>query len=99
VKEILDETNRFSKEKIMQHMPLQERSIWANWMDVTIEELKAFLGVILNMDMIVKYDLKNYFSEVNSLSEHPAAFTITYYIYIYKQSHATTCGVTAPCRS
>jgi hypothetical protein len=59
VNEIIDKTNRFSKEKIMQHTALQKRSIWVNWTDVTVEELKAFLGVILNVGMNVKSDLKD----------------------------------------
>jgi hypothetical protein len=70
VKEILDKTNRFSKEKIMQHMPLQKRSILANWADVTMEELKAFLGVLLNMRTNVNTDLKDYFSK-DWLDRHP----------------------------
>jgi hypothetical protein len=69
-KEILNETNGFSKDKIMQHRPLQKRSIWVNWMDDTMEELTAFLGFILYMGMDVKSDLKDYFS-VDWLDRQP----------------------------
>lgn len=52
--------------------PLQQVSIWHTWVDVS--EMKAFLGVILNMDHIMglhpKPELVDYFSD-DSLTKMP----------------------------
>ena len=61
--EITTETNRFAAEKIQKQTPLRKRSMWVSWSDVTLVEMKAFLGVILNMAMHEKPDLQSYFSE------------------------------------
>lgn len=61
--EITTETNRFAAEKIQKQTPLRKRSMWVSWSDVTLEEMKAFLGVTLNMAMHEKPDLQSYFSE------------------------------------
>ena len=37
--------------------------MWHTWVDVTRDELKAFLGVIINMAMNLKTQLLVYFSE------------------------------------
>ena len=41
---------------------LGKRLIWRTWKDTTLEEMKAFLGVVLNMGMNPKCSMKEYFS-------------------------------------
>lgn len=60
--EIVKETNRYANEKIMKHTPLRKRSIWWTWKDLTLEEMKAFLGVLINMAMNPKPEIEDYFS-------------------------------------
>ncbi|XP_054259547.1 piggyBac transposable element-derived protein 4-like [Macrosteles quadrilineatus] len=43
-------------------MPLQKRSMWWSWKDVTLDEMKAFIGVIINMGMNAKPEIDDYFS-------------------------------------
>lgn len=61
--EITNETNRYTAEKIQKITPLRKRSIWHNWTPVTIGEIKAFLGVVINMGLHEKSSLQEYFSE------------------------------------
>ena len=60
--DFVQETYRYAKEKIQKTQPLPNRFIWKNWKDTTLEEMKAFLGVVLNMGLHGKSDLKEYFS-------------------------------------
>uniref|UniRef100_A0A1B6MI17 PiggyBac transposable element-derived protein domain-containing protein n=1 Tax=Graphocephala atropunctata TaxID=36148 RepID=A0A1B6MI17_9HEMI len=60
--EIVKETNRYAAEKIQKNTPLQKKSVWWSWIDLTISELKAFLGVIINMGMNGKPEMTDYFS-------------------------------------
>lgn len=61
--EITTETNRYAAEKILKETPLRKRSMWVSWTNVTLDEMKAFLGVCLNMAMHDKPDLQAYFSD------------------------------------
>lgn len=56
--QIVKETNRYAKEKIQQNTPLQKRSIWSTWRDVTLAELKAFIGVIILYSPTLKSKVK-----------------------------------------
>ena len=38
-------------------------SVWFEWTDVTLVEMKAYLGVIMNMGMNDKPDVKSFFSQ------------------------------------
>lgn len=60
--ELVNETNRYAREKIQQNTPLCKRSIWWSWTDVTHEEMKAFFGVLINMGLHPKPELDDYFS-------------------------------------
>lgn len=60
--EIIKETNRYALEKIHKNMPLQKKSMWWSWKEVTLSEFKAFIGVLINMGMNEKKELADYFS-------------------------------------
>ncbi|KAK1339889.1 hypothetical protein QTO34_018449 [Cnephaeus nilssonii] len=59
IKNITDETNEYARHKISQK-ELSQQSTWNNWKDVRIEEMKAFLGVILNMGVLNLPNLQSY---------------------------------------
>lgn len=61
--EIVAATNAYANEKINRKRPLQQFSIWHGWTDVTATEMKAFIGVILNMGLNPKPEIVDYFSE------------------------------------
>jgi hypothetical protein len=42
-------TNMYAAKKIQKITPLTEYSMWHSWKDVSLEEIKTFFGVILNM--------------------------------------------------
>jgi hypothetical protein len=48
---IIVETNRYAKHKISE-LQLRPRSIWSRWSDVSVTEMKAFLGIIINMGLM-----------------------------------------------
>lgn len=61
-REIVEETNRYAKEKIAKATPLPKHSIWWQWTDVTLKEMIAFHGVLLNMGRQIKKSMKDFFS-------------------------------------
>jgi hypothetical protein len=46
------ETNRYARHKIPE-LQLGLRSIWSRWSDVSVPEMKAFLGLIINMGLML----------------------------------------------
>lgn len=60
--EIVVETNRYAREKIHINTPLTQNSCWHSWTDITLPELKAFIGVILNMSLNTKPNMEDFFS-------------------------------------
>jgi hypothetical protein len=59
--EIVAETNRYVKEKISKLQP-SPGLIWNKWTDVCDTEMKAFLGIIINMGLIPLPDIKESWS-------------------------------------
>jgi hypothetical protein len=51
--ETVTEANRYTKEKISKLQP-SLRSIWNKWTGVCVTEMKAFLGIIINMGLTQK---------------------------------------------
>ncbi|RZF41384.1 hypothetical protein LSTR_LSTR000098 [Laodelphax striatellus] len=60
--QIINETNRYAQEKIKANTPLTKNSTWHSWIDLTLPEFKAFLGVIMNMSLNPKPEMEDYFS-------------------------------------
>lgn len=61
IEKIVEETNNYARNKIAKKI-LSKRSTWHTWVDVTVEEITAFLGVILNMGTITVSNLQEYWS-------------------------------------
>lgn len=59
LQEITDATNLYFQVKIVR--PLQQFSIWHIWTDVSLAEMKSFLGVVLNMGLHHKPEIVDYF--------------------------------------
>lgn len=59
---IVKETNRYAQEKL-QGLSLPPFSIWRTWHDVELIEMKAYFGMILNMAINDRPDIKDYFSQ------------------------------------
>jgi hypothetical protein len=55
---IFVETNRNENQKISE-LQLSPRSIWSMWSDVSVPEMKAFLGLIINMGLMPLPDIKD----------------------------------------
>jgi hypothetical protein len=53
------ETNRYARHKISEFQ-LSPRSIWSRCSDVSVPEMKAFLGLIINMGLMPLPDIKDY---------------------------------------
>jgi hypothetical protein len=54
-------TTRYARHRIAE-LQLDPRSIWSKWSDVSVPEMKAFLGLIINMGLISLPDIKYYWS-------------------------------------
>lgn len=90
--EIVAETNSYANEKINRKRPLQQFSIWHTWRDVTLTEMKAFIGVILNMALNPKPEIVDFFSE-DWLSKMPFftdVFSRTRFLQIFWMLHLST---------
>lgn len=86
---IVQETNRYAWEKIANTQPLLEQSVWKSWEDVTVPEFKAFLGVLMNMALDPKPDIKEYFSQdiLNKMPFFPSVFSRTKFLQIFWMLH------------
>ena len=58
---LIDTTNEYATARLCR-MPPQRRSLFRRWRDVTLLEMKAFVGVILNMGLVQLADMKDYWS-------------------------------------
>jgi hypothetical protein len=56
---IVVETNRYVRHKSLE-LQLSPRSIWRGWSDVSVPEMKVFLGLIINMGLMPLPDIKDY---------------------------------------
>ena len=69
---------------------MNPRSLYSNWKDVTVDEMKGFVGVILNMGIIQLPNLKDYWSK-NSTTELPffrKVFSRNRFFQIFGTLHA-----------
>ncbi|TBU06827.1 transposase IS4 [Hamiltosporidium magnivora] len=62
IEKIVTETNRYARNKITQKR-LSIRSTWHSWVDVTVEEFQAFLGVVLNVGTITLANIQEYWTQ------------------------------------
>lgn len=78
-------------EKIANAQPLPEQSVWKSWEDVTVPEFKAFLGVLMNMALNPKPDIKEYFSQdiLNKMPFFPSVFSRTRFLQIFWMLHVS----------
>jgi hypothetical protein len=58
---IVAETNRYARHKISE-LHRSQRSIWSRWSDVSVPEIREFLGLIINMGLMPLPDVKDYWS-------------------------------------
>jgi len=84
VKEITEHTNEYPHSKIPK-LNLRPRSIWHKWQDVTEEEMKAYIGVVLNMAMNEKPGVFDYFSK--GWIDHMPFFSDVFSRYRFLQIH------------
>jgi Transposase IS4 len=86
--EITAQTNEFAQRKLA-YRPLQKYSIWRTWIDVSVPEMKAYVGVVLNMAMNDKPQIFDYFSK--SFTKHMPffceVFTRTRFLQIHWMLH------------
>jgi hypothetical protein len=58
---IVTEANRYERNKFAK-LQLSLRSNWSRWSGVSVPEVKAILGLIINVDLIPLLDIKDYWS-------------------------------------
>ncbi|CAK9833061.1 PiggyBac transposable element-derived protein 4 [Anthophora retusa] len=62
ISKITTETNLYAQQ-IISGREVSTHSLWQNWYEVTAVEMKAFLGVIINMGLMPVHDIKDYWSK------------------------------------
>ena len=69
--------------------PPSRRSLYRNWRDVTVEEMKAFVGVILNMGVVQLPDIKDYWrqDETINLPFFRSVFSRDRFLQIFRLLH------------
>ena len=60
--QIVEATNAYAVIHL-NNKSLTNSSMWYRWKDLTLPELKAYLGIILKMAIVEKSDVKDYFSK------------------------------------
>ena len=61
---IVDNTNEYAAHKVPKHT--SRRSLYSNWTNILIKEMKAFIGIILNMGVIHLSRIKDYWSTLQT---------------------------------
>ena len=62
IRKIVSETNKYAA-NILATKNISKYSIWKTWTDVNEIEMKAFLGVVINMGLIEVPELQDYWSQ------------------------------------
>ena len=60
-KHIMETTNTYARVHLGM-LPPRRRSIFRNWRDITLTEIRAFVGVILQMGLVQLSDIKDYWA-------------------------------------
>ncbi|XP_043493636.1 piggyBac transposable element-derived protein 1-like [Polistes fuscatus] len=91
VNEIVIETNNYAAKKLY-GKTLSPYSIWRNWRNVTIEEMWAFIGVIINMGTMPLANLQEYWSrnDVSYIPFYSNKFTRDRFNQIFWMLHLQT---------
>ncbi|XP_058792504.1 piggyBac transposable element-derived protein 4-like [Phymastichus coffea] len=91
VNEIVIETNNYAAKKL-DGKTLSPYSIWRNWRNVTIEEMWAFIGVIINMGTMPLANLQEYWSrsDVSYIPFYSNKFTRDRFNQIFWMLHLKT---------
>lgn len=86
---IVEETNRYANEIIQKAAPIGRHSQWYGWIDVTIQELKVFFAVIMNMSLNEKPTIDHYFNQEGLYKQDffTAMFTRRRFYQIYRSFH------------
>ena len=58
---IIQTTNEYARDRVQNMVP-RRRSVFRNWRDITLVEMKAFIGIIIQMGLVKLSDIKDYWS-------------------------------------
>ena len=61
-KYMVEETNKYAHHKLQRQQP-PKRSLYQNWRDVSLEEMRAFVAITLNMGITQLPTIKDYWSK------------------------------------
>ena len=67
LKYIVDTTNTYAA-TALGAVPPSRCSLFRNWKDITMSEMKAFIGMILQMGLVQLSDIKDYWSTHSTLN-------------------------------
>ena len=76
IRDIVYETNRYAAVKIMKNTPLRRRSRLGDWIDTTVDEMKAFFGIVTNMGLVKKTRIEAYWNKSNPSQATPYFATV-----------------------
>ena len=62
---IIQTTNNYARLRLSS-MPPSRRSVFRNWKDITLVEMKAFIGLVIQMGLAQLSDIKDYWSTRNA---------------------------------
>lgn len=90
LQQIVEHTNAYAQSRLA-YRPLQRQSIWKTWSDVTLVEMKAYLGVIINMGLNDKPHIFGYFTKVwtTFMPFFSDVFTRTRFLQIHWMLHVS----------
>ena len=100
---LVDTTNAYADKKLST-MTVSDRSLYRNWRPVTVEEMKGFFAIILNMGIIQLNNLKDYWSTddttnfpfFRSVFSRDRFFQIFGMLYVGDPDSSTRCAKIQP---
>lgn len=93
LKYIKDNTNEYAEHKIST-MRATRRGLYGNWKPVSLDEMKGFLAVILNMGIIQLKDIKDYWllNDTTNLPFFRSVFSRDRFLQIFGALHVGSIG-------
>lgn len=68
---LVEETNRYAQNYLAANLNLKPHARARSWNDINVQEMKAFVGLILNMGLVAKPVMSAYWDDVNSSNSTP----------------------------
>ena len=85
IQDLVTKTNEYAEKTINASRPLRRRSNLADWKDVTVDEMRKFIGIVFAMGLVSLPSYKKYWSR-DPIYKNALNVSCTFYTLVINQS-------------